>query len=190
MNTVINTGTKYYQANSTGEGAKAVGTDSIAAGPNSVATGDRSVALGANSKAIGNDSVALGAGSVADRANTVSVGSVGNERQITNVAPGTRGTDAVNLNQLNSVQNSLNNRIDDLNNVASRGIASATALTQIPEMNEHQRMNVGLGVGHFNGVDAVAVGAKFKVGDNARVNIGAGISGGVATYGAGVGFGW
>ena len=39
---------------------------------------------------------------MADRANTVSVGSAGNERQVTNVAAGTAGTDAVNLDQLNA----------------------------------------------------------------------------------------
>src|SRR5690606_18112530 len=48
------------------------------------------------------NSVALGAGSVADRDNTVSVGDAGDERQITNVAAGTEGTDAVNLHQLNA----------------------------------------------------------------------------------------
>uniref|UniRef100_UPI00301414C7 YadA-like family protein n=1 Tax=Escherichia coli TaxID=562 RepID=UPI00301414C7 len=47
------------------------------------------------------NSVALGYGSVADRAETVSVGGNGTKRQITNVAAGTVGTDAVNVNQLN-----------------------------------------------------------------------------------------
>ncbi len=49
--------------------------------------------------------VALGQGSIADRVNTVSVGSAGAERQITNVAAGVQGTDAVNVNQLNAVAN-------------------------------------------------------------------------------------
>jgi autotransporter adhesin len=44
--------------------------------------------------------VALGSGSVADRADSVSVGRAGNERQVTHVAAGTAGTDAVNVNQL------------------------------------------------------------------------------------------
>jgi autotransporter adhesin len=48
-------------------------------------------------------SVALGQGSIADRSNTVSVGSAGSERQITNVAAGTADTDAVNVSQLNAV---------------------------------------------------------------------------------------
>jgi autotransporter adhesin len=61
--------------------------------------------------------VALGQGSIADRANSVSVGggSAGN-RQITNVAAGTQGTDAVNLNQLNA---------------ATAGAASAAAVTNL-----------------------------------------------------------
>jgi autotransporter adhesin len=44
--------------------------------------------------------VALGAGSVADRANTVSVGASGSERQIANVAAGTQATDAANTGQV------------------------------------------------------------------------------------------
>jgi len=52
----------------------------------------------------GDKAVAIGAGSVADRANTVSVGTAGKERAITNVAAGTEATDAVNVSQLKSVQ--------------------------------------------------------------------------------------
>jgi autotransporter adhesin len=46
------------------------------------------------------NSVALGNNSIADEPNTVSVGSVGSERRITNVAPGVNSTDAVNKGQL------------------------------------------------------------------------------------------
>jgi autotransporter adhesin len=79
-----------------------------------------SVALGAGSSATGANSVALGADSVAARgplanyvafglpgtsssAGEISVGSAGAERQITNVAPGSSPTDAVNLEQLQAV---------------------------------------------------------------------------------------
>jgi autotransporter adhesin len=51
--------------------------------------------------------VALGEGSVANLDNTISVGSLGNERQIANVAPGTADTDAATMVQLQEV-------IDDL----------------------------------------------------------------------------
>ena len=70
---------------------------------------DGSVALGSGASATEANSVALGADSVADRGaltgvsvGEVSVGSPGNERQITNVADGTEDTDAVNLGQLNA----------------------------------------------------------------------------------------
>ncbi|MFA9441937.1 YadA family autotransporter adhesin, partial [Uliginosibacterium sp. sgz301328] len=51
----------------------------------------------------GTNSAAIGANSVADRANTVSVGSAGHERQIVNVAAGTQDTDAVNVSQLKGI---------------------------------------------------------------------------------------
>jgi autotransporter adhesin len=46
--------------------------------------------------------VVIGEGSTYSGDNTMSVGSTGNERRITNVAAGTAGTDAVNVSQLNS----------------------------------------------------------------------------------------
>lgn len=52
--------------------------------------------------------VALGVGSVADRANAVSVGSTGANRQIINVAAGTEDTDAVNVSQLQKVSDTAN----------------------------------------------------------------------------------
>jgi peptidoglycan hydrolase CwlO-like protein len=84
----------------------ATATNSIAIGTDaSVGAGaSGSIAFGNNASATALNSVALGAGSLADRANTISVGSVGSERQIVNVAAGTQSTDAVNLGQLNAVQ--------------------------------------------------------------------------------------
>ncbi|AMP05788.1 hep_Hag family protein [Collimonas pratensis] len=118
--------TKYYSVNSTGgsnehnEGA--TGQDAIASGKNAAATSMNAVAIGSGASATASGGVALGGGATADRAgmnggkeqfsNTVvsstqgavSVGSVGNERQITNVAGGTQATDAVNVRQLQAVQ--------------------------------------------------------------------------------------
>ena len=104
----------------------AAGADSIAIGNNSntssAATG--SMALGVNASTTVANSVALGLGSIANKAATpvtgfagaapvgvVSVGSVGNERQIQNVAAGQIGsssTDAINGSQLHSVWQSAN----------------------------------------------------------------------------------
>jgi autotransporter adhesin len=109
---------KYVTANSTGSAANASGNEAVAIGGNSAASADNSVAIGsgaqstgsgssaigANASASAPNSVALGAGSIASEANSVSVGSPDHERTITNVAPGVNPTDAVNVQQLSSVQ--------------------------------------------------------------------------------------
>ena len=115
-------GIKYFHANSAAADSNAAGAESVAIGPQAVSQGAGSIAVGNSSVATAANGVALGAGSTADRAgmaggtelfsNTavgstqgaVSVGSAGNERQITNVAGGTQATDAVNVRQLQAVQ--------------------------------------------------------------------------------------
>src|SRR6516164_2019367 len=74
-----------------------------ALGQNSSATVTNGTALGNRATVTGTNSTALGANSTdGGQSNVVSVGGVGSERRIINVAPGTAGTDAVNLNQLNA----------------------------------------------------------------------------------------
>ncbi|MCA8085893.1 MULTISPECIES: beta strand repeat-containing protein [Burkholderia cepacia complex] len=123
------------QAKANGDNAIALGNNNVmAVGEGSIAIGNKAVsaagttngiALGAganvarsvaDSMALGakssvekgaNGAVALGTGSKATRANTVSVGNTGTERQIVNVAAGTQGTDAVNVAQLSGVTTAL-----------------------------------------------------------------------------------
>ncbi|WP_158782795.1 YadA-like family protein [Pantoea sp. BAV 3049] len=91
-----------------GDGATVVGTNSTATsatngiglGTGTTVTDEDSIAIGTGASA-SNGAIAIGSGSIATGANSVSFGSSGNERQLTNVAAGTAGTDAVNLNQLN-----------------------------------------------------------------------------------------
>ncbi|TDN62918.1 ESPR-type extended signal peptide-containing protein [Paraburkholderia sp. BL10I2N1] len=85
-----------------GRGASALATESVALGANASAMSAQAVAIGAGANAVNAGSVALGAGSIAGRTNAVSVGTTTSQRQIINVAEGTAGTDAVNLNQLNA----------------------------------------------------------------------------------------
>ncbi|MET3474310.1 ESPR-type extended signal peptide-containing protein [Variovorax atrisoli] len=107
-----------------GPQAIALGASAIATGNGAQANGAGSIALGANAIATSSNGVAIGTGSAADRAGMngqkelfsnvsvlstqggVSMGSAGNERQITNVAGGTQATDAVNVRQLQAVQRS------------------------------------------------------------------------------------
>lgn len=91
----------------TADGNKVIGDNHKVSGKDNVIFGsadqltettvNNAVVLGHNAKVTGEGGVALGAGSVADRANAVSVGSTGANRQIINVAAGTEDTDAVNV---------------------------------------------------------------------------------------------
>ncbi|WP_250622819.1 ESPR-type extended signal peptide-containing protein [Pinirhizobacter soli] len=96
----LGNGAKAVSNNDVAIGSKATAAmDSVAVGQGAIAVGG-STSVGQGAKAAGANSVALGRGSLALRANTVSVGSAGNERQIVNVAEGTQDTDAVNVAQL------------------------------------------------------------------------------------------
>ncbi|HHA2156717.1 TPA: hypothetical protein ACOEGU_004550, partial [Enterobacter ludwigii] len=128
---IYDTGTKYFHANSTGADSVAKGADSVAIGMGALASNKNDVALGAGSQtstAVGTATATIAgtvynfAGQVPD--GTLSVGSLGHERTITNVAAGRltdTSTDAVNGSQLyatNSALNTLNNNVSGLQNDA------------------------------------------------------------------------
>ncbi|WP_239483077.1 YadA-like family protein [Paraburkholderia sp. C35] len=194
-----------------GPSASATATQAIASGYNAQASGDSAIALGANAKATADHAVALGDGSVADRANTVSVGSVGNERQITNVAAGTQTTDAVNVGQLNSsiaaaigdmpagmtakdytdqqIQQ-VQAGVNDVARNAYSGIAAATALTMIPDVDQGKTIAVGIGGASYHGYAASALGMSARITQNIKVKAGAGISAQGTTFGIGGAYQW
>jgi len=126
-----------------GPAAKSVGESSIAMGKAATSTGENSVAIGAGAVANNKGDVALGAGATTERAvgtqgvtirgndyqfagttpaGTVSVGSLDNERTITNVAAGrisATSTDAVNGSQLyatNQAIEAINTNFSGLDN--------------------------------------------------------------------------
>ncbi|HKT27928.1 YadA family autotransporter adhesin [Dyella sp.] len=179
-------------AQAAGVHGTAIGSDAYAAsyhgtalGGNAVAASDGGVAVGAHANvaaiagtavgegatvtAAASNAVAIGAGSVATQANSVSVGSAGNERTITNVAPGVDATDAVNVSQLQAAQSwaqgyvdqqtqALNERISRLGRRADAGAAAAIAMTHIPQAYAPDQSSLGAGVGSFRGQAAIAVG--------------------------------
>ncbi|WP_270382679.1 YadA-like family protein [Acinetobacter guillouiae] len=120
-------------ATAMGSRAKASAQGSTAVGAGSVAEVDNGLALGANSVANTGAGVA---GYVPTSANqsqkdainatqstlgAVSVGSVGNTRQITNVAAGTTDTDAVNVAQLKAVQSATETHYVSVNDGGTQG---------------------------------------------------------------------
>ncbi|MFC4761905.1 ESPR-type extended signal peptide-containing protein [Dyella koreensis] len=124
-----------------------IGANQIALGMGTLALADRSVALGAGATvdasaaygmamgrtahvtATGVNAVALGQASVADRADTVSVGAVGSERQVVNVAAGTQNTDAVNLSQLKNTAQSVAGALGGSSTVNADGTITAPSYT-------------------------------------------------------------
>ena len=106
-----------------GDNSMAIGTESISQANNSMAIGIGAKANLENSLALGNKSITdyqtdwlgkpgyvpEGAISLPSSTNVgvISVGSIGQERRITNVAAGYRDTDAVNVSQLKSVEDKL-----------------------------------------------------------------------------------
>ncbi|MGF6742266.1 autotransporter adhesin [Paraburkholderia atlantica] len=128
---VYENGTKYFHANSTGADSSALGEDSVAIGMGAVSNNANDVALGAGSTtaaAVGTAGATIGgtayAFAGANPTSTVSVGSVGNERTITNVAAGrlsATSTDAVNGSQLYATNQQVDQLSEDIRNGAGSG---------------------------------------------------------------------
>ncbi|MGX7002907.1 YadA family autotransporter adhesin [Caballeronia sp. KNU42] len=193
-----------------GANAVASGVNAVASGATSVASGANAVAIGANTSATANNSVALGAGSVADRANAVSVGttSAGGQRQITNVAAGTDGTDAVNVNQMQQSVNtgvkSAKGYTDALRSDMNSGLSLANNhINSVGAMSSAMAMMAGsaaaiadkdnrfaAGTGVYRDKAAIAIGFQKRFGTNMVLTIGGSTTGEETTGGAGFAFGF
>jgi autotransporter adhesin len=108
----------------------------------------------------------LGANSVATEDNTASVGSAGNERRVTNVAAGTNGTDAANMNQVNQLRNDVGQSLSALQRSAFGGVASAMAMPSLSP-REPGKTVVAVGVANYKGYGAVGAGATYRSRDGA-----------------------
>jgi len=132
---------------------------STAGGDGAVASGAGSTALGYHANASGANSVALGANSTdGGQANVVSVGSPGNERRITNVAPGVNATDAVNVNQLLSAESFLQNNINSLTLQANAGTALSLAATGLNYDDRPGATSVAGAASYYIGHQGIAFG--------------------------------
>ncbi len=185
---------------STGESNAHVATSGDQANAAS-ATGADAAAIGAGASASNANSVALGAGSTTNRDNTISVGSAGSERAITNVADAVLDTDAVNKRSMDTAVAGAKSYTDqqigmvqqalgDVSRKAYSGIAGATALTMIPDVDQGKTIAVGVGVGSYQGYAASAIGVSARLSDRIKVKMGASVSGAGTTYGAGASYQW
>ena len=139
---------------------------------------------------------------VAGQANTINIGQAAsaggstvnfNGNRLQGVAAGINGTDAVNMNQYNSLQNRVNANNQSMNNNVNAlkyGVAGVTAAANIPGLNKDQDFNIGMGVGGYQGFGAMAVGANMRVYDNITAKVTGSTGGGQTSGGVGLSIGW
>jgi trimeric autotransporter adhesin len=139
--------------------------DGTAIGSSARVSADQGVALGANSSVTAANSVALGTSSIADQANTVSIGTVGGERRIVNLATGVEGTDAVNVNQLNS-EAAFRAAADTTlqNDINVETITRAAQITEVQSVNISQSAQIALLGSQISAFDTDLAGIQSEVG--------------------------
>jgi autotransporter adhesin len=182
-----------------GSGASASGAQSIAQGANATATNAAGVAVGSGAQSTATNAVALGAGATASFANSVALGAgsvttvgalsnyigyglstaqssvgevnIGN-RQITGVAPGMAGTDAVNVSQLNAVDQQLLTLINNQN--AGSGGFPSTPGSSTPPASTGSNSSAGGQGAVASGSDSTAVGNGSTASGSGSTTVGAG----------------
>ena len=152
----------------------AEGQHALAIGFGSATNAAEASAIGTGARATAARAVAIGAGSVADQADTVSVGTRDRQRRIVNVAPARDGTDAVNLDQMQSAiaesSAQVNARIDglaqavvSLRRESRRGIAATAALASPSMPSAPGRTTLSANVSTFKGEYAIGVGFAHRL---------------------------
>ena len=217
-----------------GAGAQATNVRANAFGSDAKATADYAMAIGDHANATHLNSIALGGGSTTSEATaqssatiarhtfggfagvgsaakgSVSVGQVGSERQLKNVAPGelsATSTDAVNGSQLYSVANELqtqinnstpgqiNNNIKNLTNrvgtverrVNKVGAGSAALAALHPlDFNPDDKWTIAAGYGHYHNANSAALGAFYRPNEDTMFSVGGTVGTGETQLNAGV----
>ncbi|MGM0915620.1 MAG: YadA-like family protein [Pseudomonadota bacterium] len=150
------------------------------------------------------DSVTTGKTTVSDAGVTIEGGPSmtadgidGGGKRITNVAPGVDATDAVNVGQMQELNqrfaqeiNNVHGRINTVEKDANAGTASALAAATVPQAWMPGKSMVGVGSGTYEGESAISVGVS-RLSDNGRFVIQGKVTGdSQSNFGAGIGAGW
>lgn len=177
---------------------------------------DNAVAIGNGTKVEAVGGVAIGVGSVADRAagikgafapDTIPTGeestwtstagafSVGEEgkttRQITNVAAGSKATDAVNVAQLFATNQQVAQNAQSISKLGNRinkvgaGAAALAALHPL-DFDPDDKWDFAAGYGNYNGENAAAIGAYYRPNEDTMFSVGGSFGNGENMVNAGV----
>ena len=188
----------------------------ISLGNNNTVTANKAVAIGNGAKVEAVGGVAIGVGSVADRAagikgafapDTIPTGeestwtstagtfSVGEEgkttRQITNVAAGSKATDAVNVAQLFATNQQVAQNAQSINKLGNRinkvgaGAAALAALHPL-DFDPDDKWDFAAGYGNYNGENAAAIGAYYRPNEDTMFSVGGSFGNGENMVNAGV----
>ena len=99
--------------------------------------------------------------------------------RVTGVANGTQQYDAVNFGQLQALERLL-----------SKGIASSTAVANLPQVDPGKTFSVGVALGSYNGYSAIAFGMHYRFSPNGQMKASLGTAGSKSTFGIGAGWSW
>lgn len=94
------------------------------------------------------------------------------------------------LSRLDSRLDQTNRALDDVARNAYSGIAAATALTMVPEVDQGKNFALGMGASTYRGYQAIAIGASARVNQRVKMKAGVGIASGGATAGVGASMQW
>lgn len=165
------------QINSTGTANTSVGNST-----GTVTVVGSAVSIGSNS----GSSLSLGSSSANS---TVSL----NGNRLQNVGNAVAGTDAVNLNQVNSLIGSTHTQLASMQqqlSASERSIAGVSAMANLPAPDKGQQYSVGVGLGSFRSQTALALGVSMKFHERWVGKVSASVSSGSYVTGAGLSYGF
>lgn len=113
--------------------------------------------------------------------------------RLQNVGNAVAGSDAVNLNQLNSAISGVNNAISGLQNQVNSnkaGIAGVTAATNLPGLNANQKYNFGVAWGNYMAYNGIALGGNARLAEKVTLKVSGSATSGVYSGGAGLAIGF
>ena len=109
-----------------------------------------------------------------------------NNNRLTGVAAGINGTDAVNVNQLNSAVNNLQNQI----NTNKAAIAGVVAATNLPGLQNGQTVNFGIAWGNYSNQNGMSIGGHVRLAEEVVLKVSGSATSGVYSGGVGLGIGF
>ena len=189
----------------------------ISLGNENTVTADEAVAIGNGTKVTKKGGVAIGVGSVANREagikgafapdtiptgeestwtsteGAVSVGDTEKKitRQITNVAAGSKATDAVNVAQLFATNQQVAQNAQSISKLGNRinkvgaGAAALAALHPL-DFDPDDKWDFAAGYGNYNGENAAAIGAYYRPNEDTMFSVGGSFGNGENMVNAGV----